>query len=363
MAYKIITIIIVLCLQYLHPTKAQTWIKAGYLLDIDFPFPDINSQLYTHLICAFADLNSSYQLSISSSNEQYFSAFTHTVRQKNPSITTLLSIGGGNANYSEFSSMVSNSSSRKSFIDSSIKIARLYGFQGLDFSWDTPNTSYIMTNMATLFEEWRAAIDLERINSSQSHLILTVSAPYSPHISKSVSFPVDSMKENLNWVHVMAFGYHVPFRDDVTGAHAALYDPDSTVNTDYGIGEWINRGLPASKLILGLPFYGYAWTLANPKHNGIGAIANGPAVTLTNTTDGDISYKDISYYIQENGATTEYNETYVVNYCSVGATWICFDDVKAVKTKVKYAKDKKLLGYVVWRVSHDHNWVLSQAGN
>ncbi|KAK6249138.1 hypothetical protein QUC31_020703, partial [Theobroma cacao] len=306
----------------MHPTKAQTWIKAGYLLGGEFPLADINTDLYTHLICAFADLNSySYQLSISSANEQYFSDFTNTVKQKNPSITTLLSVGGGNA---DFSSMVSNSSHRKSFIDSSIKVARLFDFQGLDFSWVSVETSSDISNMATLYEEWRAAIDSETRNLSQSQLILTASVPYSPHISESLSFPVDSMKENLNWVHVMAYDYHTPFRDRLTGAHAALYDPDSNADTDYA-----NR------------------------------TANGPS----ETKDGDVSYKDIRKYIQEHGANTEYNATYVVNYCTVGATWICFDDVQAVKTKVKYAKEKKLLGYVVWRVPNDDNWVLSQAAN
>ncbi|XP_017981940.1 PREDICTED: putative cysteine-rich receptor-like protein kinase 20 [Theobroma cacao] len=366
MVYKIIIVLlyIFLCL-VLHPTKAQTWIKAGYLLGGEFPLADINTDLYTHLICAFADLNSSsYQLSISSANEQYFSDFTNTVKQKNPSITTLLSVGGGNA---DFSSMVSNSSHRKSFIDSSIKVARLFDFQGLDFSWVSVETSSDISNMATLYEEWRAAIDSETRNLSQSQLILTASVPYSPNISESLSFPVDSMKENLNWVHVMAYDYHTPFRDRLTGAHAALYDPDSNADTDYGIGEWINSGLPATKMVLSLPFYGYAWTLANPVNNAIGARANGPANRTANgpseTKDGDVSYKDIRKYIQEHGANTEYNATYVVNYCTVGATWICFDDVQAVKTKVKYAKEKKLLGYVVWRVPNDDNWVLSQAAN
>ncbi|KAK6236905.1 hypothetical protein SCA6_012242 [Theobroma cacao] len=366
MVYKIIIVLlhIFLCL-VLHPTKAQTWIKAGYLLGGEFPLADINTDLYTHLICAFADLNSSsYQLSISSANERYFSDFTKTVKQKNPSITTLLSVGGGNA---DFSSMVSNSSHRKSFIDSSIKVARLFDFQGLDFSWVSVETSSDISNMATLYEGWRAAIDSETRNLSQSQLILTASVPYSPHISESLSFPVDSMKENLNWVHVMAYDYHTPLRDRLTGAHAALYDPDSNADTDYGIGEWINSGLPATKMVLSLPFYGYAWTLANPVNNAIGARANGPANRTANgpseTKDGDVSYKDIRKYIQEHGANTEYNATYVVNYCTVGATWICFDDVQAVKTKVKYAKEKKLLGYVVWRVPNDDNWVLSQAAN
>ncbi|MED6151314.1 hypothetical protein PIB30_081307 [Stylosanthes scabra] len=39
----------------------------------------------------------------------------------------------------------------------------------------------------------------------------------------------------------------------------------------------------------------------------------------------------------------------------------CFDDVDAVKTKVSYAREKNLLGYAVWELSHDDNWVLSTA--
>ncbi|KAJ6435687.1 hypothetical protein OIU84_000822 [Salix udensis] len=255
--------ITILFILKLHP--AQAWIKAGYsFYGMDFPVSDINSTLYTHLICAFADLNSSsYRLSIPSSYDQFFSAFTNTVKQKNPSITTLLSIGGGNANYSTLSAMAGNSTYRKSFIDDSIKTARLYGFQGLDFSWVSANTSDNMDNMGTLFEEWRAAIALETRNSSLSELILTAAVQWSPTLD-DVSFPIDSIRRNLNWTHVLAYDYYMPTRANDTAASAALYDPDSNVNTDFGIAAWINAGLPASKLVLGLPFYGYAWKLANP---------------------------------------------------------------------------------------------------
>ncbi|XP_034895476.1 class V chitinase [Populus alba] len=343
----------------LHPAKTQAWIKAGYWFSgSDLPISDINSTLYTHLICAFAGLNSSsYHLSISSSDDPLFSAFTNTVKQKNPSITTLLSIGGGSTNYSTLSAMAGNSTYRKFFIDDSIKIARHYGFQGLDFSWVSASTSDNMDSMGTLFEEWRAAIALEGRNSSLSELILTAAVQYSPRLD-SGSFPIDSIRKNLNWTHVLAFDYFMPTWANYTAAFAALYDPDSDVNTDFGIRAWINGGLPASKLVLGLPFYGYAWKLASPNENAIGAPATGPAVT----EDGSMSYKVINNYFKANGRVDPiYNSTYVVNYGIVGSTWISFDGVDVVRTKVSYAKEKALLGYVVWQVSQDDNWVLSQA--
>ncbi|KAK2634805.1 hypothetical protein Ddye_029597 [Dipteronia dyeriana] len=359
MVSKIIIFVfhILLCLEF-RLTKGQTRIKAGYWYSgSNFPVANINSALFTHLICAFAPVNStSYQLSLSASDEEHFSNFTNTVKKKNPSVTTLLSIGGGGANYSTFSSMVSNSSYRKSFIDSSIKLSRLYGFQGLDLSWVSASTSTDMSNMGVLFEEWKGAIDLESRNSSQTRLFLTAAVPYSPNLD-STRYPIDYMQHYLNWVHVLAYDFHTPTRLNFTGAHAALYDPSSTSNADYGIGTWINGGLSANKIVLSLPFYGYAWTLVNPANNSIGAPASGPAIT----NGGDMSFKDIKDYISTSGAKVMYNATYVVNYCSTGTSWIGFDDVEVVKIKVSYAKKSNLLGYCVWQVSHDDNWVLSQA--
>ncbi|KAJ7979638.1 cysteine-rich receptor-like protein kinase 21 [Quillaja saponaria] len=349
--------LMILLIAEFQPTEAQTWIKSGYWLSgSGFPISDINSSLFTHLICAFADVNSSsYQLYVSFSDEQYFSAFTSTVKLKNPSITTLLSIGGGKADYGVFSLMFSSGSYRKSFIESSIRIARHYGFQGLDLSWVSANTSSDMANLGILFEEWRAAANSEASNnSSNQELILTAAVHYSP-VLDSASFPVDSIRTNLNWIHVLAFDYYVPQWSKFTGAHAALHDPSSETDTDDGIKEWIGRGVSPSKLVLGLPLYGYAWTLESPQDNAIGAPATGPAIR----GDGSMSYKAIKDYINSHGATSLYNATYVVNYCTIGSTWIGFDDVEVVKIKVSYAKEWKLRGYVFWQVSQDDKSVLS----
>ncbi|XP_050259762.1 class V chitinase-like [Quercus robur] len=151
MSKIIILLFHILLYSKLKTSNAQTWVKAGYWFsDTKFPISDINSALFTHLICAFADVNSSsYELSVSSTDEQYFSTFTKTVRQKNPSVTTLLSI----VNHTTLAYMVSKETYRTSFIDSSIKMARLYGFQGLDLCWVSAHTFLNMKNMGLLFQE------------------------------------------------------------------------------------------------------------------------------------------------------------------------------------------------------------------
>lgn len=354
----------------LHYCGAETWVQAAYwYAGSESPIPEINSALFTHLICAFANVNSStYHLSIPTADEQYFSNFTSIVKRKNPSITTLLSIWNGQAatsqgilgekpNSSVLSSMLNQSSSRKSFIESSIRTARQYGFQGIDLFWLWPNYFSDMTNMRILLEEWRAAVDSEPRNSSQPKLILTMALRYVPDY-QNLSYPIESIQRNLDWAHVVAYDYHLPSKENVTRAHAALYDPSSNVNTDYGIRMWLSKGFPASKLVLGLPFHGYAWTLVNAKDNGIQAPASGLAVTQ----DGSMSYEYIKSYTRSYEARIVYNATYVVNYCSIGSTWIGFDDVEAIRHKIAYAKEKKLLGYNVFQVTNDDNWVLSRAG-
>ncbi|KAM1508133.1 hypothetical protein ACFX10_017487 [Malus domestica] len=307
-----------------QPSEAQSWIKVAYWYSgSEFPISDINSPLFTHLIYAYTDVNSSsYELSSSSSDssEQYYSTFTPTVKRKNPSVTTLVSIGGGNADYGVISTMLSSSSHRKSFVDSSIIFARRYGFLGLEFCWASANTSSDMTNMGKLFEEWRAAIASEAAKTSQTPLILTAAVLYRPDF-ESFAYPVESIRDNLNWVHVVSYAYYEPQRTNFTGAHAALYDPSSDLSTDYGIKSWIGRGLSASKLVLGLPSYGYAWTLSNPRDSAIGAPAKGPAITKV----GSMSYKDIKGYIDRYGADIVYNATYVAKYCVIGLAWIGLD--------------------------------------
>ncbi|XP_059635437.1 cysteine-rich receptor-like protein kinase 19 [Cornus florida] len=354
MLFEVITILLILPSR-VKCSEAHTWIKAGYWYSgSESPVPDINSALFTHLVCAFAFINSStYQLSINASDEPYFSTFTDIVKQKNPAIITILSIW---ANSSDFNSVLSQSSQRRSFIESSIRTARLHEFQGLDLLGVDPRTTKNMTGVGTLLDEWRTAINSESKKSSRSQLVLTMEGYYLPEVD-SMSYPVESIQRNVDWLHVRSFDYHLPWRENSTGAHAALYDPSSQKNTDYGIKEWINRGLLASKLVLGLAFHGYAWTLVSSKDNEIGAPARGMAITA----DGSMSYKYIQNYIRSYGVAPVYNATYVVNYCTIGSFWIGFDDVQAIRTKVSYAKDKGLLGYSVWQVPQDDNWVLSRA--
>ncbi|WJX58796.1 chitinase [Trifolium repens] len=120
-------------------------------------------------------------------------------------------------------------------------------------------------------------------------------------------------------------------------------------NTDSGSKECRNRGFSSDKLVIGLPYHGFAWTLVKQGEGGVGKPASGAAITL----DGSMAYKLIK---------SCYNDTFVGNYFTIASTnWFNFDDVEVIIEKVSYAKKNGLLGYNVFQVGNDDNWVLSKA--
>jgi GH18 family chitinase len=154
----------------------------------------------------------------------------------------------------------------------------------------------------------------------------------------------------LDWVHFIAYDYDLPKMENITGFHAALYGLSGWDNTDSGIKEWRKRGFSCDKLVIGLPYHGFAWTLVKQGEGGVGKPASGAAITL----DGSMAYKLIK---------SCYNDTFVGNYFTIASTnWFNFDDVEVIIEKVSYAKKNGLLGYNVFQVGNDDNWVLSKAG-
>ncbi|XP_057459323.1 class V chitinase-like [Actinidia eriantha] len=357
MAFPLLSLLFfsLLSLQF-HFSTAQNVVKSVYWVpDSGLEASAIDSTLFTHLFCAFADLNSNTnQVVVSSSNNAPFSQFTKTVQLKNPSVKTLLSIGGGNAIKADYASMASRPGSRKSFIDSSIKLARSYGFHGLDLDWEYPQSASDMTNLGLLLNEWRAAVATEAQTSGKPPLLLTAAFYYAPSIN-GLNYPIQPIAKSFDWINLMAYDFYDPTWAKVTHSHAALYDPAGQVSGSYGVEAWITAGVGPKKLVLGMPFYGYAWRLVDANNHGLSAPVSGPA----GSGSGAMTYGQIRAFIAQNRATEVYNATIVSNYCYAGTTWIGFDGTQSVATKVSYAKQKGLLGYFAWHVAADNNWELS----
>ncbi|XP_055822866.1 G-type lectin S-receptor-like serine/threonine-protein kinase At1g11330 [Solanum dulcamara] len=336
-------------------------IKGGFYLlrDSGLDLDKIDLTPFSHLFCGFADINSqSNQLILTSPNSS-FTQFISIVQQKNPSAKTLLSIG---ANTTAYGDMATTPNSRKSFIDSSIKLARQLGFHGLDLRWIFPELADDMRNLGILLNEWREAINTEARNSSESALLFTAAVSGSPDVNGS-SYPVQSLARNLDWINLLAYDFYGPnWSPSQTNLHAQLFDPVKGVSGSDGLNQWIQKGISPQKIVFGIPFFGYAWQLNNTNIHDLRA----PAIGKSDVYDGPwMTYAQIRDFIVQHRATTVHDDKIVGDYCYSGNTWISYDDIQSVRTKVSYIKSRGLLGYYAMDISGDTNWnsVLSHAAS
>ncbi|KAK7835803.1 class v chitinase [Quercus suber] len=228
-------------------------VKAGYYpswaLD-NLPPSAINTSYFTHIIYAFlVPSNVTFKFNISSSEAKNLSNFATTLHHKNPPVKVLYSIGGGGVDPDRFGRMASKALTRQIFINATIDVA-----------------------------QWRYAIEKEARITHRPPLLLTAAVYYSADFlvyGDRRSYPAAAIKNYMDWVNVMCYDYHGSWDTSATGAHAALFDPNTNLSSIYGLKSWIRAGVPGNKLVMGLPLYGKSWKLKDPKLHGVGAPAVG----------------------------------------------------------------------------------------
>ncbi|KAA8535297.1 hypothetical protein F0562_030300 [Nyssa sinensis] len=149
-----------------------------------------------------------------------------------------------------------------------------------------------MSSLSILFSEWHTAIVKEASATGKPRLLLSAGVYFSSNFFLSETprtYPGDAIKHYVDFVNPMCYDYHGAWDTSVTGAQALLYDKSSNLSTSYGISSWIRNGVPAKKLVMGLPMYGRTWQLKDPNEHGIGA----PAVGIGPGNDGLMIYSDI----------------------------------------------------------------------
>lgn len=105
-----------------------------------------------------------------------------------------------------------------------------------------------MSNLALLFKEWQKALVHEAKSSGKSHLLITFAVYYASKFmvsGKPRSYPNNAICKLMDWVSPMCFDFHGSW-NNVAGLNSALYDPKKkkNVSTNYGIGSWIQVGVP-----------------------------------------------------------------------------------------------------------------------
>jgi chitinase len=120
-------------------------------------------------------------------------------------------------------------------------------------------------------------------------------------------------------------------------------DPRDPPSIEKSIAAYEAAGVPAKKILMGLPFYGYSWTEVEAGNSGL--FQKGTAV------EQDRSYSHIRS-IAPNFSTYR-EELSQAPWLFDGRTFWTFEDPVSIRFKASYAARQHLGGLMIWELSGD----------
>ncbi|XP_004574540.1 acidic mammalian chitinase [Maylandia zebra] len=322
--------------------------------------PDnIDPFLCTHVIYTLATINSFNQISPVEWNDPQLYSSLNSLKNVNPALKTLLTVGGTVNGVSPFIAMVARPESRAAFISSVISFLHTHNFDGLNLDWEYPghNGSPVgdKEKFTLLVTELAKAFEDDAKDSGRSQLLLSASVA---GIRQTIdrAYEVNKIAPHFDFINIMTYDFHGHW-EAVTGHNSPLYsssaDPGSQIhyNINSSVFYWISLGAPSGKLLLGFPTYGRTYRLSSGA-NGLGAPANGPADPGPYTqTAGFWAFYEICDFI--NTASVGWISEQEVPYATYGSSWLGYDDKRSYSSKVQWMTANNLGGAHVWTLDMD----------
>ncbi|MFV0340187.1 MAG: glycosyl hydrolase family 18 protein [Parachlamydiaceae bacterium] len=281
--------------------------------------------------------------------------------------------GNGKLTYRLFSQMVADAKHRNEFIASAIDYAHRYGFDGIDIDWEYPGdltrggSAEDLPNFVQFLKECHAAF-----NQTEPKLLLSYAAP--AHIPEGLpenyrKEPKSYFKwlalcaEHLDRLNVMAYDYHTPYSEwKITGANSPL-NRDTEKQSPYFIAKtldnYLSNGIPADKIILGLPAFGRSYgdvSDLTESSFGPGKPFRVPGDAGPSTQQaGYLSYYEIVDLIKSNqlfkGMDSITSTAVAWNISS--KQWVSYDTPETTQLKAQLVKERGLKGVVLWAIDLD----------
>jgi chitinase len=290
------------------------------------------------------------------------------LKEKYPALKVLISVGGWT--WSEhFSDAALSETSRMRFVKSCLDLYLVrYGdaFDGVDLDWEYPVGGGLYPgrpedgdNYTLLAQEFRNQMNTLREATGKEYL-LTIAGPAAPDTIGH--FNLGEIQKSLDWINVMTYDFHVA-SEPTTGLLSPLYgsprDPDETsresFNGDAAVRAYLAAGVPADKIVLGIPFYGRSWR--GTGGNGLFQRAEGPAMGADEP--GFMSYTEIAQgplktfqrYGEEVAKVPWLHDTET-------GVFISYEDAESIDWKTRYIREKGLGGAMVWELGLDGGMLL-----
>ena len=337
--------------------------------DCKFTAADVNPALLTHLNFAFAKVDpgpggkakpkfglAAYDEKDLGPSGQY--AQVNALKKKSPGLKTSLSIGGWSHNEGDmawlFTTMAEKPETRGDFIKSTIAFVRNNGFDGIDIDWEYPadptrgGRSIDTNNFTALLNEFRTAIDAEAKASGKDALVLTIAAPAGGTLR---GLDLTKIAGPLDWINLMAYDYEGSWAPH-TGHNAPA--PKVGMGAQGSVSIYLNFGVPAEKIVLGMATYGHSFAGAESAAVGANAKGAGPKGRCTDAA-GTLSYFEIKELIDAGKLKTSWDDNALVpyGYDAASKVWVSYDDERSFAKKMDFIDEKGLGGAMFWAIDTD----------
>lgn len=320
---------------------------------------DVAATKLTRINYAFANIKDGVIVAESPADAPNF-AMLAGLKQQNPSLQVLVSVGGwlwsGN-----FSDMALTPESRARFIDSAAAFIRQYKLDGLDIDWEFPGEVGAgnrfrpedKEHYTLLLQALRRRFDQEQRQLGR-RLYLSVAVGSGHDWLEHTQMGL--VAKAVDAVNLMAYDFYEPGDESITGNHAPLYhdpaDPKPGSAAD-SVRDFEQAGVPARKIVLGVPFYGHVWGNVGSVNHGLfqpGSELPRTAPRLQDVGSGQVPPGFTRYWDAASQVPYLYNDQAKV--------FVSYEDSVSLAVKCAYVRREGLGGIMFWEYTADPSGAL-----
>ncbi|BCM71503.1 putative chitinase C precursor, secreted [Streptomyces sp. EAS-AB2608] len=269
------------------------------------------------------------------------------LKKKHPGLKVLWSFGGWTWS-SGFGEAAKNPAAFAQSCYDLVKNSKWAGvFDGIDIDWEYPNAcgNTCDTSGREAFKNLMAAL---RAKFGSSNLVTAAITADATSGGKIDAADYAGAAPYVDWYNPMTYDYFGAWdAKGPTAPHSPLNSysgiPKANYHSAATIAKLKGLGIPASKLLLGIGFYGRGWT--GVTQAAPGGTATGPAAGTYE--QGIEDYKVLKTKCPANGTVGG------TAYAKCGSAWWSYDTPATIATKMTYKNQQGLGGTFFWELSGD----------
>jgi chitinase len=312
----------------------------------------IQPKKLTHINYAFVDVRNNRAWLHNEKTDTVNFRKLNLLKQENPNLKILISIGGWTWS-GKFSDAVLTDTSRERFAASAVDIINKFDLDGIDIDWEYPSLQGLEGNVfrpedkqnyALFFKEMRRQTDSLAKFTHKKYLLTTAVGGFKSFVDHN---DMGAAQQYLDFVNLMTYDYS---GGKIASHHTALYASkayEAHNNSDEAVQLFEAAGVPASKLVLGVAFYGHSSILApGSKILADSIVKEMRGGGYTKLKDSVLQLPGFKIY-RDHHAKADYA------FNATTRQFITYDDEWSVRKKCRYVKRKKLAGAMFWEYTSD----------